>query len=161
MCAATLLLKKMLYSCLGAGTLLFLGFTLSSFAVSAEEVVAVADLHGDYVAAVKALQLAGVLGEDQRTWIGDSKILIQLGDIVDRGDNSREIYELLFHLQDQVSIGFSSYHPVVRNPFTIMSQTEPIHSIDHTHTQLHYHYHTQIQYHTRTHGIAHVRNVRG
>lgn len=76
------------------------------YPASRRRVVSIADLHGDFVACVKALQLAGVLGEDQRSWIGGSTILVQTGDIVDRGDNSREIYELFFHLQDEaVKVG--------------------------------------------------------
>ena len=72
--------------------------------VVGREVYSIADLHGDYPAAVKALQLARLLGDDQRTWIGGDKILVQTGDIVDRGDNAREIYQLLFHLQDQAAL---------------------------------------------------------
>ena len=78
---------------------LVLSFFVGSTA--AVKVYSIADLHGDYVAAVKSLQLAGVLGDDQRTWTGGRNVLVQTGDVVDRGDNSREIYELLFHLQDE------------------------------------------------------------
>lgn len=58
-----------------------------------EKVVSVADLHGDYAQSVKALQLAGVLGEDQRTWNLGKGIFVQAGDVVDRGRHSREIFE--------------------------------------------------------------------
>ena len=69
--------------------------------------------------------------------------------------------------RDQVSIRFSSYHPVVRvyNPYELFKFThnpfssspflvniEPTHSIDHTHT-------AAVQPHTNLN--AHVRNVRG
>ena len=67
----------------------------------AVKVYSIADLHGDYIAAIKSLQLAGLLGDDQRTWTGGRNVLVQTGDVVDRGENSREIYELLFHLQDE------------------------------------------------------------
>ena len=73
-------------------------FVGSSIAIM---VYSIADLHGDYIAAIKSLQLAGLLGDDQRTWTGGRNVLVQTGDVVDRGDNSREIYELLFHLQDE------------------------------------------------------------
>ena len=82
---------------------LFLAALLPSFFVgsTAVKVYSIADLHGDYIAAIKSLQLAGLLGDDQRTWTGGQNVLVQTGDVVDRGDNSREIYELLFHLQDE------------------------------------------------------------
>lgn len=65
------------------------------------KVFSIADLHGDYVATVKALQLAGVLGEDQRSWTGGQNVVVQTGDVADRGDNAREIYQLFFHLQEE------------------------------------------------------------
>ena len=73
------------------------------------KVVSIGDLHGDFVAAVRALRIAGAIATpsggqelgDPYLWKGGSMILVVLGDIVDRGDNSREIFELLFYLQDQ------------------------------------------------------------
>ena len=66
----------------------------------ATRVVAVGDLHGDLNAARAALQVAGVLGDDGR-WAGGPTILVQTGDVLDRGDDEPEILQLLEDLQTQ------------------------------------------------------------
>lgn len=50
---------------------------------------AVGDLHGDMEKTVKSLQLARVLSLDRRgraTWVGGDTVLVQLGDVLDRGN---------------------------------------------------------------------------
>ena len=37
-------------------------------------------------------------------WAGGNDVLVQLGDIVDRGNQAREIYELFFKLQDMAPL---------------------------------------------------------
>lgn len=94
-------------------TLLAIGLVLTGprsifFHAHARRIVSVADLHGDYPATIKALLLAGVIPPEgpHTRWVGGDTILVQTGDIVDRGDNSREIFQLLFHLGRQaVSVG--------------------------------------------------------
>jgi len=39
--------------------------------------------------------------DEQGNWIGGNDVLVQTGDIIDRGDHSKEIYDMLFKLQDQ------------------------------------------------------------
>jgi hypothetical protein len=49
----------------------------------------VGDLHGDRVKAIKALQLARVIARDDEegsSWTGGDTVLVQLGDVLDRGD---------------------------------------------------------------------------
>jgi hypothetical protein len=62
-----------------------------------QRIIAIGDLHGDLHAARRALQLARVMNEE-RAWIGDSSRVVQLGDILDRGDHELEILELFDHL---------------------------------------------------------------
>ncbi|CAN8295210.1 unnamed protein product [Cochlearia groenlandica] len=65
-------------------------------------IIAVGDLHGDLSKARGALQLAGVLssqGPDQ--WIGEDTVLVQVGDILDRGDDEIAILSLLRLLDEQ------------------------------------------------------------
>ncbi|CAD7968488.1 unnamed protein product [Amoebophrya sp. A120] len=65
-------------------------------------VLSVADFHGDLTAAREALVLAGVLeAASGVTWIGGRRTLICTGDIVDRGPDGREIYDLIFDLQEK------------------------------------------------------------
>ncbi len=65
-----------------------------------ERIVAIGDIHGDLRAARTALRLAGVL--DQRDqWSGGKTVLVQTGDLLDRGDDDCPLLELFARLQDQ------------------------------------------------------------
>lgn len=66
----------------------------------ADRVVAIGDIHGDAGALKKALRLGGLMGANGK-WTGGKTVLVQVGDIVDRGIEEREAMELLFSLQDQ------------------------------------------------------------
>ncbi|KAJ9543563.1 hypothetical protein OSB04_023270 [Centaurea solstitialis] len=62
----------------------------------------IGDLHGDLAKARCALELAGVLSSDGRdTWTGQQTVLVQLGDILDRGEDEIAILSLLRSLQIQ------------------------------------------------------------
>jgi hypothetical protein len=61
-------------------------------------IVAVGDVHGELDALREILHHAGVLG-NQDQWIGGSTVLIQTGDVIDRGPKSKETYALLASLQ--------------------------------------------------------------
>jgi len=57
-------------------------------------VIAVGDLHGDLPAALKVLQMAGVV-DAQGHWKAGATVLVQTGDTTDRGPDSKEVIELL------------------------------------------------------------------
>lgn len=59
-----------------------------------ERVVAIGDVHGDVRATRSALRLAGVI-DDRDRWIGGKTVVVQTGDQLDRGDDEREILDLL------------------------------------------------------------------
>ncbi|KAJ0792273.1 putative metallo-dependent phosphatase [Helianthus annuus] len=60
------------------------------------------DLHGDLAKARGALELAGVLSSDgSDVWTGQETVLVQLGDILDRGEDEIAILSLLRSLQIQ------------------------------------------------------------
>jgi hypothetical protein len=60
--------------------------------------VAIGDLHGDIGAARRALRRAGAIDERDR-WVGGSMGVVQLGDILDRGDGERAIIDLFERLE--------------------------------------------------------------
>ncbi|CAL8998892.1 unnamed protein product [Prunus brigantina] len=65
-------------------------------------IVAVGDLHGDLDQTRCALEMAGVLSPDgQDLWTGGETVLIQLGDILDRGEDEIAILSLLRSLDIQ------------------------------------------------------------
>lgn len=65
-----------------------------------QRVVAIGDLHGDLDATRRALRLAGAI-DAQDQWAGHNLIVVQTGDQVDRGDQDREVLDLLEKLVPQ------------------------------------------------------------
>jgi hypothetical protein len=86
-----------------------LGFALTASAALAaqpspaaqpQRIVAVGDLHGDF-AAWRAIALKAHLIDRRNRWAGGSTILVQTGDIVDRGPDSLKIISSLRKLQSE------------------------------------------------------------
>ena len=74
-----------------------------------QRLVAVGDLHGDLEAACTALRLAGATDDNDR-WIGGDLVVVQLGDILDRGDDAMEILDLLDNLGEQARASGGDIH---------------------------------------------------
>lgn len=77
-------------------------------------VVAFGDVHGDYDAARKALQLAGVMDGDNQ-WVGGTDVVVQVGDQLDRGDGEREILDLFEHLRAGAEAAGGAFYPLLGN----------------------------------------------
>jgi hypothetical protein len=65
---------------------------------TAERVVAVGDVHGAYDNFVAILKAAGIVDARER-WAGGRAVLIQTGDVTDRGADSRKVIDLLRRLE--------------------------------------------------------------
>jgi TPR repeat protein len=63
-------------------------------------VIAIGDVHGDYESFAAVLRSAGLIDKDGN-WSGGKAQLVQTGDIVDRGPDSRAVMDLLIRLQKQ------------------------------------------------------------
>jgi len=65
----------------------------------------VGDLHGDWRKAVDSLRAAGVAAvrdsDNEIVWVGGDAVVVQLGDVMDRGDHEIAIVKLLRDLHDQ------------------------------------------------------------
>jgi hypothetical protein len=70
--------------------------------ITPKRLVAIGDLHGDLAAARAALRAAKVVDDSDR-WTGGETVVVQTGDILDRGDDEPQIYELLERLQDEAT----------------------------------------------------------
>lgn len=75
------------------------GCTLASLPlhVAAKRVVAIGDLHGDLAATRAALRAAGAIDAYDH-WNGGDLVVVQTGDVLDRGDDDQQILELLDRL---------------------------------------------------------------
>ena len=61
---------------------------------TAARVVAIGDLHGDYDATLRAFELAGAIDSTQN-WIGGNMVVVQLGNVMDYGNDDREVMDWL------------------------------------------------------------------
>ena len=64
---------------------------------AAARIITVGDLHGDLDAMRRALRLGGAIDTDD-DWIGGDLVVVQTGDLLDRGDDEREVLALLERL---------------------------------------------------------------
>jgi hypothetical protein len=77
-------------------------------------VVAIGDLHGDLAAARRAFRCAKVIDEDDR-WIGGHSVVVQTGDILDRGNEERALVEWLDRLAEQAKAAGGALYQVQGN----------------------------------------------
>jgi hypothetical protein len=74
-----------------------------------ERVVAIGDLHGDLSVTRAALRLAGAI-DSLDTWIGGDLVVVQTGDVLDRGDEEEAIFRLLAELREQAEAAGGAIH---------------------------------------------------
>ncbi|HEX8256410.1 MAG TPA: metallophosphoesterase, partial [Allosphingosinicella sp.] len=72
----------------------------SAYAAEAERIVAIGDLHGDHAAWRQIAAAAGLIDQAGR-WAGGRAILVQTGDVTDRGPDSLKIIRDLRRLQSE------------------------------------------------------------
>lgn len=77
-------------------------------------VVAVGDVHGDYAQFVTVLRQAEVIGDDTR-WKAGTAHLVQTGDVLDRGPDSRKVLDLLMALEKQAEKAGGRVHALLGN----------------------------------------------
>ena len=79
-----------------------------------ERVVAVGDVHGAYDRYVEMLTVAGVIDANGR-WAGGSTHFVQLGDVVDRGPDSRKALDFLRRLEREAQSAGGRVHVLLGN----------------------------------------------
>ena len=97
---------------------------LGCFAVAAQaercvwdgvgRIVAIGDVHGDYDQFISILLDAGLV-DSELNWIGDKTHLVQLGDVLDRGPDSRKIMDLIISLEEQALLSGGYVHFLLGN----------------------------------------------
>ena len=63
-------------------------------------IVVLGDIHGDYQQCIKSLVMCGVT-DGNGHWIANDNILVQMGDLLDRGDDSKAVMDLFIRLQEE------------------------------------------------------------
>jgi hypothetical protein len=77
-------------------------------------IVAIGDLHGDLDATRAALRLAGAIDSLDR-WIGADLVLVQTGDVLDRGDDEEAIIRLFERLAEEADAAGGAVHALNGN----------------------------------------------
>ena len=102
-----------------------IGLSLVLGSVSAQEppawqwagvarVVAFGDVHGAYDQLVDLLETARVIDAEQH-WVGGETHLVSVGDLLDRGADSRRVMDLLIALQNEAAEAGGAVHLVLGN----------------------------------------------
>ena len=79
-----------------------------------DRIVAIGDIHGAFDRFVAILRAAGLVDERQR-WTGGRAVLVQTGDIVDRGPDSRRVLDLLRRLEGEANRAGGRVVPLLGN----------------------------------------------
>lgn len=85
---------------------------------AAERLIAVGDLHGDLAKARRAFRLAGLIDSLDR-WAGGNTVAVQVGDILDRGDEEVELFFWLERLQREAEAAGGALHVLNGNHETM------------------------------------------
>jgi hypothetical protein len=80
----------------------------------APRVVAVGDVHGAYERFAAILRTAGVIDEKQR-WAGGSTHFVQVGDVLDRGSDTKRSLDLLMRLEGEAKKAGGRVHALLGN----------------------------------------------
>lgn len=76
--------------------------------------VVVADVHGAYDALTELLLAVGIVGADL-SWTGADARLVSLGDLLDRGPDSRKVLDLLMRLEAEAAAAGGRVHVLLGN----------------------------------------------
>jgi hypothetical protein len=79
-----------------------------------ERIVAIGDVHGAYDRFAEILRTSGVV-DARLHWAGGRAHLVQMGDVVDRGPDSRKALDLLERLQGEARSAGGAVHPLLGN----------------------------------------------
>jgi hypothetical protein len=72
------------------------------------------DVHGDLDATRRALRLTGAVNDSDH-WIGGEMVVVQTGDVLDRGDGEQAILELFVRLEEEAAAAGGAFHFLLGN----------------------------------------------
>jgi hypothetical protein len=106
-------------SCRFACALLLVGLLSGGSAGNAQtaergRLIAVGDVHADLGALRTALRLAGAIDAADK-WIGGALTVVQLGDLIGRSDDERQVLDFIFDLQPRAARAGGRVHALVGN----------------------------------------------
>ncbi|MEZ4372947.1 MAG: metallophosphoesterase [Polyangiaceae bacterium] len=88
-----------------------------------ERLVAFGDVHGDFDATRKVLQLAQVV-DDAGHWKAGKLVVVQTGDQLDRGDDERKILDYFESLREEAGKAGGAFHVLLGNHETMNAMAD-------------------------------------
>jgi len=85
-----------------------------TFYPQADRIIAIGDVHGDEGALIACLRMSECIDGDGN-WCGGTTNVVQIGDILDRGDEERGCMERLFNLKVQAAAAGGAVHVLLGN----------------------------------------------
>src|SRR5262245_50081283 len=79
-----------------------------------DRIVAVGDVHGAYDRLLEILETAGIV-DARHHWAGGKTHFVQLGDVLDRGADSRKALDFLKKLQEEAERAGGAVHLLLGN----------------------------------------------
>jgi len=79
-----------------------------------KRLVAIGDIHGDYNKLVEIFRHAKLINKNNK-WIASNTLVVQTGDLIDRGEDIKKIHEFLIDLIDQAKKKKSEIHLLLGN----------------------------------------------
>ena len=83
-------------------------------AVHESRIVAIGDVHGAFSEVTKLLRGAGLINNDNN-WVGGRDRLVSVGDLIDRGAQSRQVLDFFIKLQGQAAESGGAVHVLLGN----------------------------------------------
>lgn len=90
------------------------GESLQQTAGNANRVIAIGDIHSDINVMQQVFRLAGATNENDE-WIGGELTIVQLGDLIGRSDDEREVLDFMFAIQAQAEQYGGKVHALIGN----------------------------------------------
>jgi hypothetical protein len=76
----------------------------ASAAAPTGRIVAAGDIHGDVHVLTEILEMSGLWSAASCRWTGGDATFVQVGDVLDRGDDEHEVLELLRELKTAAAV---------------------------------------------------------
>jgi hypothetical protein len=92
---------------------------VSAQTLASRRIIVVGDLHGDFENTCNVFRMAGLIDTNQNWAAGNATIFVQTGDVVDRGDDTILLYNLLHKLKLQAFSAGSDVIQVLGNHETL------------------------------------------
>ncbi len=81
---------------------------------NARRTVAIGDIHSDINVMRNVFRLAGAINADDE-WIGGELTIVQLGDLIGRSDDEREVLDFMFALQEEAAVHGGRVYGLIGN----------------------------------------------